>query len=638
MAVRPSRAVSVIAGCAALAGIAAASPAIAASDQDGDRVAVAGSTPAWATPAAKVGDTDAHAQRHIQIALSLRDQAGAEALAKAISTPGSPQFRKTLTAGQFNDRFAATQATVDQVSDWLRGQGLRVTGVSSNRHFVDVVADTGTLERAFGTQLATYRHKGKDGKIQKLVAPEKVITLPAAVRGTVTGVLGLDDSEKMSTPQNVLHPAPAAQAAGGANCATYWGQTVNTSVPQKYADQSNVLCGYNTAQTRGIYGLTSANTGAGTTIGIVGAYNGATTLADANRAAAKFGSPPIAANQYAVKLPDGGFNNDPTCEPDSWNGEQALDVQAAHTAAPAAKLTYYAAKDCRTLYDAMNRAVADNQVGIITNSWGNNGGEAGVAPTTRAQMDSIGVQAAIQGQSLMVSSGDAGDASAIAGKPTPQFPAANPWITAVGGTSVAVNSANKKQFDTGWTSSALVQSGNGYAPTQDKDGPFAGGAGGGVATTYDLPDYQTGKVSGTKRSVPDIGALADAYTGFAIGQTIPGQGYFEFNSGGTSLASPLLAGMVANAAQAAGTDRLGFLNPAIYSLAGTAAISDVTHHSTGVWTNFVGGYGGVTTPTTQGSYLIDFDQKPQTLQSGPGWDPLTGVGTPAPGFVAALGK
>lgn len=639
MTVRPSRAVSVIAGCAALAGIAASTPAIAASDQDGDRVAVAGSTPAWATPAAKVGGTDDHAQRRIQVALALRDQAGAERLAKEISTPGSAAFRKTLTAGQFTDRFAATAQTVDQVRDWLRTQGVRITGVSSNHHFIEAVADTGTLEHAFGIRLSTYKHRGKHGKIQNLVAPESAITVPASVRGAVTAVLGLDDSEQTITPQRVDRRAPAAQAAGGAGCATYWGQTVNDSVPQKYSDQSNVLCGYNSAQTRGLYGLTPAQTGAGTNIGIVAAYNGATTLADANRAAQKFGAPPLAVGQYTVNLPEGGFNPDPSCEPDSWAGEQALDVQAAHTVAPAARITYYAGADCRGLYTALNKAVADNQVGIITNSWGYNGDETTVAPSSRQAMDAIGVQAAIQGQSIVFSSGDAGDLSGVTGgRVSATFPSAHPWVTAAGGTSAAVDGAGKKMWDTGWSSTGLVQSGNGYVPTQDKDGPFAGGAGGGVSQVYERPEYQAGKVSGARRAVPDIAALADAYTGFAVGSTIPSRGYAEYASGGTSLASPLLAGMIAAAAQAAGTDRLGFVNPAIYQLAGTSAIADVKHRDGGVWTDQLLAYGGVSVPPAAGSYFVDFDAKPQSLQSGPGWDPLTGVGTPAAGFVPALGK
>jgi hypothetical protein len=77
------------------------------------------------------------------------------------------------------------------VSQWLRSQGLEVTGVSANRHFIDAVADTGALERAFGPHLATFRHTVTAGKTAALVAPETAISLPSSVRGAVTSVLGL---------------------------------------------------------------------------------------------------------------------------------------------------------------------------------------------------------------------------------------------------------------------------------------------------------------------------------------------------------------------------------------------------------------------------------------------------------------
>jgi subtilase family serine protease len=638
MTIRPLRAASMIAGCAALAGLAGQAPAVAAHDHAPDgRAVVAGSAPSWATASTRVGNVDSHAHRHVQVALALRDQADAEKLAREISTPGTANYRKTLNSAQFAARFAPTQQTVDEVTAWLRGQGLQVTGVSGNRHLVDADADTSTLEHAFGTTLQKFRHT-TEGVSKTLVAPTHDISLPVQLRTSVTAVLGLDDSEQLIRPQRVDIPRPAATAAAATSCATSWGQTVNKDVPQRYASQSNVLCGYGSAQAREIYGLGAGATGAGVSIGIVGAYNSATTASDANRAAARFGAPPLATGQYSSVDPAGGYKPDPACEPDSWSAEQALDVQAAHTMAPAAKITYYGAADCRTLFDGLNTAVSDNKAGIVSASWGFSGGEASVPAAARQQMDAIGTQAAIQGQSLLVSSGDTGDSSGVAGRPTASFPASHPWVTGVGGTSVGLDARGQRVVETGWSSTANTLTNGTWTPTQDADGPFAGGSGGGVSTVYSRPDYQNGAVSTAKRSVPDISALADAYTGFAVGTTVAGRGYVEYSSGGTSLAAPLMAGLVADSAQAASTDRLGFLNPAIYQLAKTGAVRDVTHQATGVWTPSVVGYGGVTVPRAQGSYLIDFDGKPQTLQSGPGWDPVTGVGTPSSDFVKALAQ
>jgi subtilase family serine protease len=363
-------------------------------------------------------------------------------------------------------------------------------------------------------------------------------------------------------------------------------------------------------------------------------------VADTNRAAASFGSPPLASGQYSAVLP-AGYIDQNQCAPESWVGEQALDVQAIHTLAPAAQITYYGASSCLTLIDALNTAVAENKASVISNSW-LYPGESMVPAANRQQLDSIAVQAAIQGQALLFSSGDSGDNSAAAasGRHEASFPASSPWVTAVGGTSVAVDGANKVSFSTGWEGSGNTLQGGQWASQRDADGRFVGGAGGGVSGMYDLPDYQKGKVpAGTKgRAIPDISALADAYTGMAIGYTAGGAGYVEFAGGGTSLAAPLLAGLVADAQQAQRVTRMGFLNEAIYVLSDKPAITDVIAVKAGVWTPSMISYGYVSVPSGQGDYLIDLDSKPQSLQSATGWDAVTGVGTPTAAFLTQLGK
>ncbi len=70
----------------------------------------------------------------VQVQLRLRDQAGADTLALSVSTPGSPEYRRYLSAEEFRDRFSPTEATVAKVSAWLTSQGLTVTSVPAN-HF-----------------------------------------------------------------------------------------------------------------------------------------------------------------------------------------------------------------------------------------------------------------------------------------------------------------------------------------------------------------------------------------------------------------------------------------------------------------------------------------------------------------------
>src|SRR2546429_699277 len=117
------------------------------------------------------------------------------------------------------------------------------------------------------------------------------------------------------------------------------------------------------------------------------------------------------------------------------------------------------------------------------------------------------------------------------------------------------------------------------------------------------PSYQQGVVPSsvftaqgrTGRAVPDIAANADPNTGYLIGetQTFPDGSvkYSEYRLGGTSLACPLIAGMMALANQAAGHP-LGFANPVLYRLAGSAAFNDVASPASTVAmvrTNYVNG-------------------------------------------------
>lgn len=636
-----------------------ASAQIALSQPDGDQATVEGSAPEWAKPEARVGSVDDREQRRVKVALALRDPHGAERLAEAVSDPDSPQYRRYLSGEEFTRRYAASDDTVARVTEWLRSQGLRVDGVSANRHFVEVTGDVGRIENAFRVNLGKFRISTPDGRIHVLAAPEQSISLPRTLRGAVSAVLGLDDAAKTVTTQQIALRAPngsrprdtatgratpgdgVSAAADTDACATYWGEHNNTGAPQKHAagQQSNWLCGYLAPQMRAIYGLTGSDTGAGQTVAVVGAYNLPTIESDTNEAARRFGAPALAPGQYSAVLPS-NFTDHDQCGPDAWYGEQALDVQSIHQIAPAAKIVYYGAQSCFDLNAALNTAVSENRASVISNSW-LMPGESLASAAERRQMGAIAVQAAIQGQTILFCSGDQGDNSAIQGRPEASWPASHPWVTAVGGTTVALDADNKVTFATGWQSSGYTQSGNTWVAQNDRDGRFAGGAGGGASIYFPAPGYQQGvvptSVSGGKRVMPDISALADPYTGIAIGYTVDGV-FHESISGGTSLAAPLIAGLVADAQQRQGVQRFGFLNDALYDMVGDPQVADVKPVAAALWTPGMVGFADVEVPSGLGSYLIDFDTKPQTLQSGAGWDPVTGIGTPTAGFTTALGK
>jgi subtilase family serine protease len=160
------------------------------------------------------------------------------------------------------------------------------------------------------------------------------------------------------------------------------------------------------------------------------------------------------------------------------------------------------------------------------------------------------------------------------------------------------------------------------------------------------PSYQQGvvqlsvfKAQGrTGRAIPDIAAVGDPNTGFMIGetQTFPDGSvkYSEYRIGGTSLSSPLVAGIMALANQAAGQP-LGFVNPLLYSLAGSAAFTDVTGAGAPeamVRTNYRNGV-----DASDGlSYVLRTMNQTQSLLVTTGYDDVTGVGSPAGGLLAAV--
>ena len=121
-----------------------------------------------------------------QVQLRLRDQAGADALAQAVSTPGSAQYRQYLTPDQYRARFSPTQASVDTVSAWLASQGLKITGVPANRAFIEAEGSAAQVEKTFQTSLVTVDANGKQRRVN---TSEPAV--PANLIASIDGVTGL---------------------------------------------------------------------------------------------------------------------------------------------------------------------------------------------------------------------------------------------------------------------------------------------------------------------------------------------------------------------------------------------------------------------------------------------------------------
>ncbi|MDQ6850628.1 MAG: serine protease, partial [Actinomycetota bacterium] len=206
----------------------------------------------------------------------------------------------------------------------------------------------------------------------------------------------------------------------------------------------------------------------------------------------------------------------------------------------------------------------------------------------------------------------------------------------VGGTSDAIGPDGKFQFQTGWGTDkyALSTTGKSWSPLG-----FLYGAGGGRSGLFNKPAYQK-NVPGAYRAVPDVGLDADPTTGMLIGetQTFPaGVQYGEFRLGGTSLASPLFAGMTALSLQHAGGTGAGLLNPTIYANAHSGAFTDVKGPSPvagAVRADFANGVDAAAGLL----YSVRTFNQDSSLHVTRGWDDVTGVGSPNPKWLSAIPK
>ncbi len=626
-----------VAAAAAVMVMAAVSAASA--DAAAGRAAKPGGRPNWTAGAADAGA--AARGTKVDVRVYLAPNGGLAALAaavKAVSTPGSPSYRHFISTAQYRAQFAPTAATVSAVSAWLATAGFTVTGVEPSNRYVSASGSAAAVRSAFGTSLERFRI---DGAVQ--TAPSGTVTVPDALAGAVISVDGLDSKPAMMQPTS-RYPGGFRNAQP---CSTFFGQLLaqfqadgTTPLPMfNGAFQSYAPCGYTANQLRSAYEGSPTQNGAGVTVAITDAYASPTIEKDANRYATNHGDAPFAAGQFSQSLPDHFGKVHQCAGPAGWGGEETLDVEAVHGMAPGANIRYYAAGNCydSRLLDALMRVDDENVASIVTNSWGDL--ELVIPPALDAVYDVVFQQGALQGIGFFYSSGDNGDESVHSGVVQTDSPASSPYVTAVGGTSTGIDADGHLSFQTGWGTSKWSLAADGQSWVQSI--PFQYGAGGGYSVRYARPDYQNGVVPAgtTGRAVPDLALDADPTTGMRVGETqvFPeGRRYDEYRIGGTSLASPLMAGVQAVAEQAAGS-RLGFANPAIYARAGTGAFSDVLADHTGdgaVRSDFANGIdasGGVI-------YSIRTFNQDTGLTTGPGWDDVTGVGSPTSEYITSAGS
>jgi subtilase family serine protease len=631
----------------------------AAAQPDTARTGITGTHPAWATASARMSSRPVTSGTvTARVYLAGQDPAGLASFATAVSTPGNALYGHYLTPGQVMAQYGPTKAQVSAVSSWLTGAGMTVTAVKDEMGgYVAVQGSVQAAAHAFGVTFGTFR--GPDRKADR--APEETASAPAGVASAVLTVSGLDTATHNMTPADTL-PPPGPNYWVAPPCSTYYGQKVAFNEPSAYgAKQPWTNCGYTPHQIRGAYGVSqSGMTGKGVTVAVVDAYASPTMLNDANEYAKVTGDQPFRTGQYTQDLAstftDTAANE---CDAPGWYGEQTLDVESVHGMAPNANVVYVGAASCtdQDLGDALALIVDNHLASIVSDSWGEPADQSSEIPV----YDEIFQAGAAEGIGFFFSSGDSGYESPAEdpGSDMQQtdFPPESPYVTSVGGTSLAIGRHNNYEFETSWGTlldplAANHRSWQSTPPGQFPAG-YDGSSGGGVSYDFTQPSYQQGVVpnslatalpNGTvsptpMRVEPDVSALADPSTGILVGQTTlqPNGTTFAFSLsriGGTSVACPVFAGIEADAQQAAGHP-LGFANPAIYQRDGTSAFHDVTDHPFGI-RHLAEVRSNYTNPATKQGPLLTYlrtlgidGEGAAALPAVKGYDDATGVGSPA---------
>jgi subtilase family serine protease len=380
-------------------------------------------------------------------------------------------------------------------------------------------------------------------------------------------------------------------------------QAAATTCPEQLG--KNRYC-YTPQSLRTAYGMQDViqhgSTGKGQTIVDIVSYGSPTLQQDMDTFNKQFGLPPL---NIQVRTPLG--NIPPFTAKNrsmlTWAQETERDVQIMHAFAPDANIIVLASPTDETqgssslsAFLKMEQYAASQHLGqVFSQSFSFS--EATLQDSSGRQIvtsfDDFYHQTTTQGITFLAASGNDGATSIasaaspkLATTPTTNFPASDPWVTAVGGTSLVREA--QESHETAWSRS-----------------------GGGISTLFDEPSFQKNLPQPVQvqlsnhRGVPDIAADANGYTGMAY--------YYNRQwrmAGSTNAATPVWAGIIAVANQIAG-HALGFINPTLYGIAGSKNYAQDFHAITS-------GNNSITLGTVH----------VKGYSAGSGWNAVTGLGTP----------
>ena len=496
-------------------------------------------------------------------------------------------FHQWMTPEQFGAHFGVADSDIAQVTNWLRQQGFAVENVAPGKRFIQFSGSVKQVESAFQTEMHSYKVHGETH-----IANSRDISVPAALKPVISGVPTLHDFFKKADVQDL-----------GTLMGKIYEWDPFTGTMPDYTNGTTHFVG--AADFAAIYNtnplLTAGFDGTGVSIGIIG------------RTDINLGDVQVYREFFQLKDNDPTFTiagEDPGIVPGD-DGESYLDVEVSGGAAPGASVNFITSRATLTTdgvdLSAMY-AVQNNLTDIISESYGQC--EANFTAAQAAFYNNMWAQAAAQGQSVFVSSGDNGPASCDLS--TSNFSnfgyavsllASSPFNVAVGGTLFA-DTTGGPWWGTTATTAAPFESALGYIPeipwNEAKGSGAVGAAGswsgsGGISAYFMTPPWQRGFgvpasdppypnlptfvdpsmpfVPGPHRYLPDVAMAAAAQHD---GTLYCAEGICQLSStgtivdagivGGTSVAAPSMAGVQALVDQVNG-GRQGLPNYVYYALA-----------------------------------------------------------------------
>jgi subtilase family serine protease len=412
-----------------------------------------------------------------------------------------------------------------------------------------------------------------------------------------------------------------------------------TSSPQStaYCKKNYKIACYEPGQIQRAYGipalLKAGISGKGQTIVIVESFGSPTISQDLAAFDKQFGIP--APPSLRVITPAGKIPAyTATADRQNWASETTLDVEYAHIMAPGARILLAETPVSETegtagfpqIETAEKYVINHHLGGVISQSF--NATEQ-TFPSRKVLLALRGayIEAERQHITVLAAAGDSGatdfklDQTTYYTSPTTSWPATDSLVTAIGGTQLHLNaSGGRTAPDSVWNDTHNVAA-NTYFYSNSGPNPSAGG--GGKSVMFTRPAYQNGvrNIVGAVRAIPDVSMSAACDGAVDIYQSFPGKAAGWYPTCGTSVGTPLFAGVVALAAQIAGHP-LGLINPALYALS--------ARHAPGI------------VDVRKGNNTVSFSQGGQTytvtgFAARPGYDLVSGVGTIyAPLFVREL--